>query len=205
MYGNYKRRFIRASFLIITAILIIFFSVYTLGIINTLSRTVAVKHTEEVMNKAALSHIKSAQEIYNTLTLKEKPDGNVASLSSDAVKLNLLKAEIADIMMKELEEKRHTHFNLSLMNILGYTVISERGLKIPVHISPVSTVHTEFKEEFLSAGINQTLLVVNLEITAEIRISTLKKCETVVHSIPIVKAVIAGESPNGLYSYGVQK
>lgn len=187
---------------IFSVIVTLIVSIHSIKIINSLAKTVAVRKTTEIMNTCALEHISKTGEVYNAMLIKEKNSGgSVSAVEADILKLNLLQTDIAEIMTKELNDKRKTEFCLSLANLLGYNVISDKGVKIPVEFAPITRVETRFDETFVSAGINQTLLTVNLEIIADMRISVFPfgTSQKVVHTIPIAKTVIVGDTPNGFY------
>lgn len=187
---------------IFSVIVTLIVSIHSIKIINSLAKTVAVRKTTEIMNTRALEHISKTGEVYNAMLIKEKNSGgSVSAVEADILKLNLLQTDIAEIMTKELNDKRKTEFCLSLANLLGYNVISDKGVKIPVEFAPITRVETRFDETFVSAGINQTLLTVNLEIIADMRISVFPfgTSQKVVHTIPIAKTVIVGDTPSGFY------
>ena len=202
LYGNYRRRSGIFLFIILLTIIMSAFFMRSIKVINSIAKTVAVQKTTEIMNTCALEHIGKAGEIYNAMLIKEKNStGTVSSIDANVQKLNLLQTDIAEIMTKELKAQRKINFRVSFINLLGYNVISDRGIKIPIEFVPITRVETSFKESFISAGINQTMLTVNLKICANMRISVFPggTSQKVIHTIPIAKIVIVGETPSGFY------
>ncbi len=202
LYGTHRSK-AKSIFLIsVLTVLIFAFFVHSVKVINSVAKTVAVQKTTKIMNTCALEHIIKAGELYNAMLIKEKnSDGTVSAVDTNVQKLNLLQTDIAEIMTKELKQKRKTHFRVSFVNLLGYNVLSDKGIKIPIEFTPITMVEPKFKESFVSAGINQTMLTVNLEICAEIRINVFPAgtMQKVIHTIPIAKIVIVGDTPNGFY------
>lgn len=202
LYGKRSHKAKIVSYVLIVFILILCFFIHSVKVINSIAKTVAVQKTTEIMNTCALEHIKKAGEVYNAMLIKEKnSNGSVSAVDTDIQKLNLLQTDIAEIMTGELKSGRHMSFRVSLINLLGYNVISDKGIKISADFAPVTKVETKFKESFISAGINQTMLTVNLEICAEMRINVFPAgtSQKVIHTIPIAKIVIVGDTPSGFY------
>lgn len=202
LYGKNSRKTVLIFGVSIVIIMILLFCMHTIKVMHSLAKTVAVQKTTEIMNTCALEHIGKAHELYDAMIIKEKNSGgNVSAVDSNIQKLNLLQTDIAEIMTNELKAKQKTSFRISLINLFGYNIISDKGIKIPIEFTPITRVETKFKESFISAGINQTMLTINLEVTANIGINIfpLGTTQKVVHTIPIAKIVIVGDTPNGFY------
>ena len=76
-----------------------------------------------------------------------------------------------------------------------------KGPGISVSFSPAGSVESEFRSEFVSSGINQTLYRVNLELTASVRLVMPGVSETVSvrAEAAIAESIIVGEVP-GVYT-----
>lgn len=203
LYGCQKNKKYPALLCFTILICLFAFFIHSLKTINSVGTTVAVQKITELMNTCALEHIQEAGEIYKTMYIKEKnSNGSVAAIDTDIEKLNFLQTDIAELMTTELKEQRKIKFSISLLNLLGYNIISDYGIKIPIEFTPIAKIETKFKESFISAGINQTMLTVNLEIRANMRIHIFPKetVQEIVHTVPIAKTVIVGDIPNGFYT-----
>ena len=202
LYGS---RRCRTGIVLLLSVVLVMLSavfVHSIKVINSMAKTVAVQKTTEIMNTCALEHIGKAGEIYNAMLMKEKNStGTVSSIDADVQKLNLLQTNIAEIITKELKEQRKMSFRVSLINFFGYNVISDTGIKIPIQFAPITRVETSFKESFISAGINQTMLSVDLKVCANMRVSVFPggTVQKVIHTVPIAKIVIVGDTPSGFY------
>ena len=82
-------------------------------------------------------------------------------------------------------------------NFTGNKLISGYGPDIRVKVIPVGTVTTDFKTEFISAGINQTRHRIYLEAKTQVKvvIPLTTSTKEVKAQIPICETIIVGEVP----------
>lgn len=95
-------------------------------------------------------------------------NGVVSSLQTDMVAINKLKADITTAVSEDLAALQSQTINIPLGNLLGVQFFSGRGPRIAFDVIPASFVQTRFSNEFTSAGINQTIHRLNIEITTSV-------------------------------------
>ena len=81
-------------------------------------------------------------------------------------------------------------------------MLSEVGPKINIKLSTSGNVETNLKSEFKTAGINQTLHQIYLEIKCQIIILTPYDTvsEDIVNYVLIAESIIVGEIPSSYYN-----
>ena len=82
-------------------------------------------------------------------------------------------------------------------NFTGNSFFAGRGPKIKVKVIPMGTVTTEFKTEFIEAGINQTRHRVYLGVECNMRVIAPFATEDIIvdNSVTVAETVLIGEVP----------
>ena len=133
----------------------------------------------------------------NLIIIDKDAAGNVQSIHTDVTKLNVLRSTIADKILGELAEEKQIEVGVPLSNMMGLTVLSGAGPRIPVQVIPLSELQTEFQDSFEQAGINQTKMQVMMQmhISVGIMAPTLQRTVQIDAAVPVAQAVIVGGVP----------
>lgn len=138
-------------------------------------------------------------EEFNIFTQSENTSENkVTAINSDTAKINRLKSEIILNLNEEIKNYIPQKVHIPLMSASGFGILSGAGPKIPIRISPVSLINSEFKEKFVGAGINCVKYTLKLNVTIDVRCSGFlySICEPVNTEIIIIDTIISGDIPN---------
>ena len=125
-------------------------------------------------------------------------DGAVSSVTLDMQKINRIKADATISVQDELNVITSDIIYIPAASVLGVPVLSGFGLKIPVTVSPMTTVDAEFSESFESAGINQTRyrLDINIIVSVTYCCFNFSKTELITTVVPVVSTLINGNVPD---------
>ena len=157
--------------------------------------TLAVNDTiSEKMSDGSLSY-------ENLVTLEKDANGNITALSTNIANINILQAEITNAIVEHFAKTDITPVSIPLGNLIGGTLFSGKGPRITVDMLSVTNVTTGFRNEFSSAGINQTRhqIVMVVEVTLGIILAGSRKTDTVVTEVNVAETVIVGTVP-GTYA-----
>ena len=129
--------------------------------------------------------------------------GQVALLSANTVRMNLLADRAGEAALRRLENMSSERVSVPLGAALGLTLLAGSGPLIPVSIVPVGSIGTNFATEFEACGINQTRHKVYLQLTASIRIviPTGAKTTQVTANMLVAESIIVGAVPEGFVGY----
>lgn len=94
-------------------------------------------------------------------------DGSIASIETDIVAVNRLKAQVAGAVADELEKADSRIVRVPLGTLLGSQIVAGRGPEVEMRVIPVGYVQSELYNEFVSAGINQTLHRILLKVSVQ--------------------------------------
>lgn len=129
-------------------------------------------------------------------------NGNILMIESNMKNINIVISDVANRIQKSINNTKEEDINISLGSFTGISILSGRGIKIPIRISTIGNVKTNVKSEFISKGINQTLHRLYLEIECEVSILTPFNTinEHIENQLVIAENIIVGEIPNTYYN-----
>lgn len=127
---------------------------------------------------------------------------NIVMLEANMININILVSNIAEKIQLEIDNTQNEDIYISSGSFTGISLLSGRGPKIPIRISTIGNVTTDFKSEFIEKGVNQTLHRLYLEIECEVNIltpfNTINK--KINNQLIIAENVIVGNIPSAYYN-----
>ena len=157
--------------------------------------TIAVNETvAEIMSDGQLDYD-------NLVTLEKDGNGNITALVTNIANINILQAQITNAVAERFVDSDITHVTIPLGNLIGWALLSGRGPRISVDILSITNVSTSFRNEFTSAGINQTRhqIIMDVNVSLGILLAGTSGTGNVLTEISIAETVIVGSVP-GTYA-----
>ena len=164
---------------------------------NLKARGIAIK----IINREAKESLENVD--YNDLiTIIRDTNGNITMVKANVISINRIAAELTLEIQEALEDEKDTNIYIPLGSFLGNEILYNVGSKIPISISSSGAVTTEFKSEFSSAGINQTIHRIYLHTTCRVNIVTPIKtiASEMANEILVAENVIVGPIPDSYYN-----
>lgn len=129
-------------------------------------------------------------------------NGEINVLKTDVAAINELSTKITSNIVKRLRKLEKGNINIPAGALLGSKLLSAAGPNIKIKISPIGSVNTEIKTEFLTQGINQTIYRVYLNITSNMKVvMPYKSTKTAIKSqVLLVETAIVGDVPTTYYN-----
>ena len=191
--------------------------VIVITIIAITAATVIIKSIEPILEKQCIVRAKSiATKISNekaSVVMKDykyedlctivKDDAeNIKMIKSNIIPVNQITSDVALKIQEELNKVETDDIYIRLGSFTGSKLLAGRGPKVKFKISTIGNVETDLKSEFSSAGINQTLHRVYLEVKCRVVILTPfdEVEEIITNQVLIAEAVIVGNVPNSYYN-----
>ena len=161
-------------FIIIWVIAIITITIIT-NSLGPIFEKICIERAKElatrILNKESSDVLKNIN--YNDLIIVDKDaNENIKMVKSNVIEINLLASDITYKVQEKLSELEKQDIKLSLGSVTGSKFLAGIGPNINLKISPVGSVDTEFKSEFISVGINQTIHRLYLVVNCEVNILT---------------------------------
>ncbi len=119
---------------------------------------------------SAIDSAVSEQSIkYSDLvTLERTETGDIIALTSNMSQANMLRSQLLDIVLSELDGLENKEFEIPLGTIYDWDILSGLGPAVNLRVLYTGTASAEFENSFSSAGINQTCHQINFRINADI-------------------------------------
>ena len=144
---------------------------------------------------------------YNRLvSIKRSADGNIVSIETDAMRINLLKSKINSAVAKNLSGLSAKELGIPIGSLTGLALLNGRGPKISTVISITGSAQTSFFDTFDDAGINQTRHQLFLKTTATMLIVFPGETVTAAYTYTtlVAETIIVGKVPE-MYAGITQK
>ncbi len=154
--------------------------------------TIAVNETvARVMGQEGVTY-------QSLMTLEKDSSGNITALVSNVANINMLKAQVTNAVVERFADSDLTRVSIPLGNLIGGALFSGRGPRVSLKILSITNVSTSFRNEFTSAGINQTRhqIIMDVEVTLEILLGGSSGTDSVLTEVSVAETVIVGAVPN---------
>ncbi|MBQ7340106.1 MAG: sporulation protein YunB [Clostridia bacterium] len=135
---------------------------------------------------------------YEDLIIIEKNQQNeITLMSANSIFMNKIAREILDKVSENIENKLKNGVNIPIFAFSGLELLSGYGKEINFKSISISSVNCNFTSDFKSAGINQTLHNIYLEIKTIINVDfpTDKYDEEFSTKVLLTEAVLVGKIP----------
>ena len=163
----------------------------------------AVSVAETIMlnsaNQAVLNILDGENVTYQDIvSLSNNNDGYVTSLEIDVFEVNGLKSRVSNEVSRIVDSKEYYDVKIPIGTFLGNTYTAGLGPKINFNMQLTSTAFVDFRHEFKSAGINQVLhiIMIDIDIRGSLIIAGFNKEIKASTSAIAAQTVIVGKSPD---------
>ena len=206
-YPSYMQDKKKMKMLKLVTIMIIAF-----GTVNFMLQAISPILDEQCKNTARSIATKISNEQATVIMSRYKYDdlcvvtkdsnGSISMLSSNIIVVNEIISDVAIKIQEELNETSNAIFYIRLGSFIGSKLLAGRGPNIKIQMSTIGNVETDLRSEFTSAGINQTLHRIYLEVKCNVIILTPYHTieEQIVNQVLLAEAVIVGTTPNTYYN-----
>ncbi len=153
----------------------------------------------DASNRAILDILNEQNISYNDIvTLSREESGRVTSLETDIVKINSLKSLISNRLSEIIAGKEYYDLNIPLGTFFSTVYTSGYGPKIHFKMQLTATARVNFSHEFKSAGINQVLhiVMVDMNISGSLVITGYSGGISVSNSAMAAQTIIVGTTPD---------
>lgn len=199
---KYRLIVLTAVVLIVTVLLsVCFYKMHPVIITN------AVSVAETIMlnsaNEAVVSILEAEDFTYDDIVnLTYNSDGYVTSLEIDIYEVNFLKSKISNEVASIVSGREKYDFGIPIGTFFNNDFTNGLGPKIKFNMQITTTAFVDFSQEFESAGINQVLHIikVDMKIKGSLVIAGYTKGIETSTSAIAAQTVIVGKTPDAFTS-----
>lgn len=154
--------------------------------------------TQDAVENAVYDVIKDNNIYDELIEIVKDENGDVQMITANAFQINMFSKNLLKSAQDSLKGLAEQGVELGIGTFTGLPILTDRGPKITLKLSPIGTVYTRFYSEFTTAGINQTnhkiYLIINTDVNIILPTDT-KKVETTTE-ILITESIIVGKIPD---------
>jgi len=165
----------------------------------SLAKTNAKRLTEQAINDAIITVFADDKVSYkDVIVLEKKEDGSITAAKSNLEGVNRLKAVLSNQIQKNINKNDTAVVSLPLGTITGTDILAGVGPRFNVQFVPYGNTSVNFNSKFEETGINQTRLIITLEVDTSVGllIPTISTSVNVKTEVPVIQTIIVGDVPN---------
>lgn len=124
-----------------------------------------------VVENAVTADLAARQVSYaDFITIQRDEGGAITALTTDMAQMNLLRAELTAAILEALDGVDVSDIRVPLGSLFDLEPLWAKGPAIKARAMTVGTVRAEFDSRFTSAGVNQTLHRIWLEVAVPMKL-----------------------------------
>lgn len=197
-----KRRFMQVIAIILIAFTFAYFVIQAIKpIMEQQCKNMAKSVATKICNNEATEVMKK-YKYEDLLAVTKDDEGNVKMVGTNVITVNEIISDIPVHIQEELEKSENNNFNIRLGSFLGSNLFAGRGPNVNIRMEVIGNLDTDLKSEFTSAGINQTLHKIYLEIKCNVIILTPFETieEQIINQVLLAEGLIVGDVPSSYYN-----
>lgn len=131
--------------------------------------------------------------------------GNISMIQANSLEINNLSKDLNQTTENKIEEYGKNGVSIALGSFTGIPFLVGLGPKIKLNVSPIGSVFSTFSSEFETAGVNQTIHRIYLNVNANVGVvlPLYTKRFTTTQNVLIAESIIVGSVPE-VYLYSDQ-
>ena len=138
-------------------------------IINNYAQSNAKIVSNTIINNTVYDYLETGGITYSDLIkINSTQDGKVTSVEFDTIEIAKMQSRLISLIQTNICQKKETCLRVPIGTMTGSQFLNNRGPAINIHFQISPAVKTKISSKFVSAGINQTLHQICLNISADI-------------------------------------
>ena len=154
--------------------------------------------TTNAVNIAATSVLNDGLTYDQLFEIEKDKDGKIAMIKANSPQINKIAREIANLAQANLDSLGTQEIQIAAGTFRGLALLMGFGPDVTIKITPIGTATCDFVSYFQSAGINQTLHKIYIDVYADVSIVTPIDQPTiqVKAEVLVCENMIVGEIPD---------
>lgn len=197
-----KSKIIKITTILIIAVITGYTIIQTINPMINKTCVDKAKSIATIISNSEATSIMKDYEYEDLINIYKDKDDNITMIKANIISINKIISDVGERIQKRIDSEDYDSIKINLGSITGSKLLNSRGPEIPIKISIIGNVETDFKSEFKSAGINQTLHRLYLQVDCKISILTPYDNieENISNQVILAENVIVGKIPNTYYN-----
>jgi len=202
------RRLVAAFLVLLVCALGIAAWIYWRSMTPTILDIVEVRVRSEATraaNEAVLAVFDGGVKYADIVAVERNAQNEIVMLSANQVTVNELARDTSLVTQSKISALFDEAINIPFGTLTGIPLLSEVGPNVSISVSPIGAVTCKFVSYFESAGINQTLHRIYLQVDSRIDVIVPSMHKVLEISTPVLvcETVIVGKIPDTYLQGGV--
>lgn len=161
-----------------------------------LSEAQVKNHLTRIANQSVTQAL-AAQELSYSDMVSLQAAGSLSTLVTDTAALNRLRVSVLEDIITQIGSVDSKALGVPLGALTGIDLLSALGPRLPVQVVSVASADGRYRNDFTSAGINQTLhrILLDVTITAKLLLPGGVVEVTVSAPVCVSETIIVGQVP----------
>ena len=207
-----RRKLVRrlVSFLIIAVVLSILLAVWIYWrsmspTILDIAQTRLKAETTLAVNEAVCVILSDVESYSDFFTVEKNSQDDIVMISANSALVNTFARNTAVLSQQKINDLKSFSIDIPIGTLSGVPLLSEKGPTVDVIVSPIGNVSCTFKSVFETAGINQTLhrIYVNVCSNVDLIMPTSHVEVQTVTPILLSESLIIGKVPDTFLQGGL--
>lgn len=158
------------------------------------------------VNLAVTTVVGGGLKYDDLFTVVKDSDGDVSMVQANSPEINLISREIANLAQANLDALGSQEISVPAGTFTGLALLMGMGPEVTISVIPIGSALCDFVSYFTSAGINQTLHKVYINVNAVISIVTPidEPTITVTAEVLVAENLIVGDVPQFYFGNSIQ-
>lgn len=198
-----KKKITRVT--IISFVIIVAFVIFAYMINPVIMDTVELKSkalATRAMNSSIGDVVMNSIVYDDLVNIISDEFGNISMIQANSLEINNLSKDLAQTCEARIEEYGKAGVTIPIGTFTGIPLLVGRGPRIKVKMTPIGSVRCQFVSHFESAGINQTVhkIYVNIKANVGVVMPLSSRSFSAEQEVLISESVIVGQVPE-VYLY----
>lgn len=195
-----KHRKLKIWFVVCLIVLILLIW-YTFAIVNPVvvstSEAKVKSLTQHTLSNAVLSVVAKDDAFNELITYQYDDNKNISLITVSSYQANMMARQISSLAQTQLDNVTATGVEIHIGAFSGISFLASVGPLVRVSLSPIGTVLVSFRSEFVTAGINQTLhkIYINVQSSVYVILPSSNPQIDAKTEVLISESVIVGKIP----------
>ncbi len=124
------------------------------------------------VNLAATTVLQENIKYDDLFTVLKNEKGEIEMIQANSPKINSIARQIANLAQANLDDLGMQTLDIALGTFTGLALLTGFGPNVSIKIMPIGTANCDFVSTFISAGINQTIHRIYIDVYADIDVIT---------------------------------
>ncbi|HIU21460.1 MAG TPA: sporulation protein YunB [Candidatus Limadaptatus stercorigallinarum] len=158
------------------------------------------------VNLAVTTVVGGGLKYDDLFTVVKDSDGDVSMVQANSPEINLISREIANLAQANLDALGSQEISVPAGTFTGLALLMGMGPEVTISVIPIGSALCDFVSYFTSAGINQTLHKIYINVHAVISIVTPidEPTITVTAEVLVAENLIVGDVPQFYFGNSIQ-